>query len=208
MFNWLRRKEKKSASFDDGLLRVEIEPQVAHRFNAYARAAWPREIGGLLRLKRKGNLICVDELRIFEHLHASGGYFELDGADVALFLIELSQTGRADEIGRWRGLIHSHPNMDPFLSGTDQENLWRLAGEDWALSVICAARQNPIDNFYGAHYAETSPSQALVRNLPVSASGRSLAGLSTISGAEEERIAAQVRQMFSSISPGHSQLLS
>lgn len=179
--------------------RVRVQPQlvldpvVAQRFNAYAMHAFPREIGGLLRVieQSDGSVRAID-LHIFPHVAASGGYFELDGAAVAEHNLDLLRRGRKEEISEWCSLIHSHPGFAPFLSGTDRENVCRLAGQGRAYSLICSAHANPQANYYAWHYAQGGALPLVICNLPYNTSD-DLTGVDSLSEAELEVIAEETR---------------
>jgi proteasome lid subunit RPN8/RPN11 len=173
-----------------------IEPLIAQRFNAYAMYARPREIGGLLRVVEDddGNIRVID-LRIFPHLAASSGYFELDGAAVAQNNLDLARAGRKDEISQWCSLIHSHPGFEPFLSSTDCENVLRLAGGGRAHSLICSAADNCADNYYAWHYAQGGAFPMVVCDLAYETDPK-LAGIDLLSATELKTIAAEVEAAF------------
>lgn len=181
-----------------------IDPQVAHRFNAFARAAFPREIGGMLRIvdDGAGGYRAVD-LRVFTHVAASGSYFELDGVEVAKFLGSLLREGRKDEIAQWRGLVHSHPGFGPSPSTTDIENLRRLAGSA-AWSVICSAWPEPARNYYAVHYAQAAPWPLVLTNLRPDQPERELAGLGSLTDNELGAIETAVDAVLPKRTPQHS----
>jgi len=182
----------------EALVPFQIEPALAQRFNAYAAAAFPREIGGLLRIIEDEGVYRAVDMKIFPHLAASAAYFELDGEEIARFLTELVLQKRKEEIGEWRGLVHSHPNMQPFMSGPDRENLLRLAGKKWAFSLICSAHPKPEYNYFAVHYAQTTPWPLVVDDLAVRSSepGRTLAGVELLSSEEIEDVALDVKAVL------------
>lgn len=186
----LQPKLKQSAHF-------ALSAEIAQRFNAYASAAYPYEIGGLLRVEQQedGSYLTTD-LHIFRQA-VSPIYFELDGSAVAEFNLNLLRGGRKEEISQWRSLIHSHPKMTPFMSGPDRENLERLAGESFAFSVICSAQANPQDNYFAAHYAQKQPLALMIHDLPVS--GENLAGLELLTNNELQTIETEVAQLCSGL---------
>jgi proteasome lid subunit RPN8/RPN11 len=177
-----------------------LDARVAQRFNAYAMVAYPNEIGGLLRIQTQadGSYRAID-LMVFEQ-EVTGAYFELDGVAVAKFNMQLVREGRKDEIAEWKSLIHSHPSMTPFMSGTDRENIERLAGNGFAFSVICSAQPNPERNYYAVHYAQGGPVPMIVHNLTVGVdSGADLSGVDLLDAIELKRISEEVRELCSEI---------
>jgi proteasome lid subunit RPN8/RPN11 len=161
------------------------------RFNAYALAAHPREIGGLLRIVEDDECLRVIDVKIFPHVAASGGYFELDGAEIARWNMELFQSGRKHELTQWCSLVHSHPNMSAFLSGTDHQNLFTLAGQGRAFSLIAATTDTPQDNSFKLFYAQGAPLKVLISDVPFSGTGE-LVGTELISQQEQEAIRQHV----------------
>lgn len=185
-----------------------IDQHVAQTFNAYAALAWPREIGGLLRLRQEGAVVRAIDVKIFPHVAASAAYFELDGEAIARFNLDLVRQGRGAEIAEWKSLIHSHPNMAPFLSGTDRRNIFYLAGPTYAWSVICSAHEDPQRNYFAAHYAQSSPVKLLVRDIPVLASdGQNLGGINQLSLADLRRIESDITDAFRRVGPPQRRLL-
>jgi proteasome lid subunit RPN8/RPN11 len=196
----------RSIRYDDGSNRhwgkpkvsdfpnFELSAEVSQRFNAYAQAAFPNEIGGMLRVVQQedGSWLACD-LKIFKQ-RVNGAYFELDPQAVALFNMDLYRTGRKDEISQWRALIHSHPAMTPFMSGPDRENIERLAGERFAFSVICSAYDEPEKNYYAVHYAQKSP-QLMIHDMPVY--GDELHGTDGLTQDEIDDIREEVQQLTS-----------
>jgi proteasome lid subunit RPN8/RPN11 len=182
--------------------RFVLEPEVAQKFNAYAVAAWPSEIGGLLKIdESEPGVVRAVDIKIFSHKVANGTYWEADPLDVARFTMELDMAGRGDEIAQWRCLIHSHPNMQPFLSGTDRENIVRLAGQTNAWSVICAAKANPDENWFAVHYAQAGPVPLVMRDLPVDDDGGKLSGTDMLSETVIDGIRSEVDVAFEGIRP-------
>jgi proteasome lid subunit RPN8/RPN11 len=175
-------------------LHFAIDAEVSQKFNAYASAAFPREIGGLLRVveEEPGYFRAID-IRIFPHLAATGAYFELDGVAVAQFNMELVRAGRANEVEEWRSLIHSHPGFAPFLSGTDRTNLKRLAGPGFAFSVICSARKEGLGNYYALHYAQGGHLPLVVCDI-ATIEGEHLEGTELLSPDDKNTIGAEVQQ--------------
>lgn len=169
----------------------EILPEVAQRFNTYAQAAFPMEIGGLLRLvwNEDKNLYQAVDIKILEQ-KVTPVYFEMDSAALASFNLELVKAGRGKEISEWRCLIHSHPNMTTFMSGVDRDNLRTLAGDEWAFSVICSARANSADNYYAVHYTQVKPLALTVQDIYLG--GGELAGNQLIPEDEREAIRQEV----------------
>lgn len=182
--------------------RVDFKPEftlsteVAQRFNAYAAAAFPYEIGGLLRVVQRGDDWEAVDLHVF-HQRVSPIYFELDSSAVAEFNMSLFRDGKKDEIPQWRALIHSHPQMTPHMSGPDRENIERLAGQKFAFSVICSAHPLPRSNYYAVHYAQGGPVALMVHDLPVA--GEDLAGISTLSDTHLRAIETEVNDLCRSL---------
>lgn len=177
-----------------------IDRAVAQRFNAYAQAAWPREIGGLLKIEEIDGGFVATDIKIFPHVSANGAYFELDGVEVAKFNMALHRAGKTAEIGLWRSLIHSHPNMQPFLSGTDERNVVNLAGPGLAFSVICAARTDPNHNYFALHVAHGGPMSFVMCDLPIKpAAAGTLSGTDLLSEDEIEAVREEVDECFADI---------
>lgn len=164
-----------------------LEQQVAHKFNAYAQAAFPMEIGGILRLiwnedTKSYHAIDIEILK----QDVQGAYFEMSSQAYAGFTLGLIKTGRQSEIPEWRGLIHSHPNMTPFMSGVDRKNLDMLAGDEWAFSVICSAKPNPVGNYFAVHYAQVKPLPIVIKDIFLG--GGELAGTDSLTAEDLEEI--------------------
>lgn len=177
------------------LFRVTIEPEVAHRFNAYAAAAYPREIGGLLRVEDSEDGFRVTDIQLFEHKVATGSYFQLDGEEVSRFLLDLVRQGRKQEVGEWRSLIHSHPGFAPWPSGTDRDNLLLLAADRFAFSIICSAHPQPARNYYLVHYAQGGQAPLIVTGIQPW-NDDELAGLGALSADAIETIGAEVQRFL------------
>lgn len=179
-------------------IEFTLDEEVAQKFNMYASAAYPLEIGGLLRVVEDGpGQYRAIDIRIFPHVTASGTYFELDGQEVAKFNMELVQSGRKDEITEWRSLIHSHPGFSPFLSGTDRDNVKRLAGNRFAFSVICSARREGIGNYYAVHYAQGGPLPLVATDLTQVQCSKPQ-GIDGLRKKEQEKISEHVRECLPS----------
>lgn len=179
-----------------------IDPKVAHKFNAYAAEAFPAEIGGLLRVVETDDEIRAIDVKVFPHVASSGGYFELDGQELAKWTMGMYKDGLSDEIPQWRSIIHSHPSMPPFLSGPDEKNLFLLAGENYAYSVICSASRNPNSNYFAMHYGQTSPTKMLVEGVAVvTDEGFICGGTNSLSDEEIVEIRAHAREMLSTVEP-------
>lgn len=174
--------------------RLEIDGAILARFYAYAAAALPAEIGGLLRVVRDGETFRVIDLHVFPQ-KVSSVTFDLDGVAVARFMAELYTQGRGAECAEWSSLIHSHPSMQPFLSGRDQENIERLAGERHAWSLICSVWPDPERNYQLVHYHQSGPIELTLIGLEVS-----VVGAVEISDAEREQIEAETAAL---IAPRH-----
>jgi proteasome lid subunit RPN8/RPN11 len=182
--------------------RIECEPlapflldeRVAWRFNAYAKFAFPSEIGGMLRIVGdvKNGYRAID-LKVFPHTVANGSYFELDGEAISTFLMDLVRSGRREEVGEWRALVHSHPGFAPRPSGTDRTNLLMLASEQFAFSLICSAYPEPERNYHLVHYAQPQPLPLVLNNItPRATEGGDLAGLGDLTEDEIEEIRIEV----------------
>ncbi len=165
-----------------------VDARVAQRFNAYAALAYPFEVGGLLRVTsdRRGEWRVVD-LAVLEQ-EATEGSFELDPVAVAQHARSLEAAGRGAELSEWRGVVHSHPSMQPFMSALDRLTLVALAGGGFAFSLICGAHANPRHNVWAAYYAQHAP-LPLVADAPLRVRGGSLAGTELLEADEHDRIA-------------------
>src|SRR5687768_11868832 len=120
-----------------GCRPLALEARVAQRFNAYARAAHPYEIGGLLRIVAdpgKGCWRAIDLLVPPQRVER--GCFELDPPALARWQLELEQSGQGEQIPQWRGIVHSHPRLPAFLSPEDLATLVEFAGARFAFSLI------------------------------------------------------------------------
>jgi proteasome lid subunit RPN8/RPN11 len=175
-----------------------LDERVSWRFNAYAKFAFPSEIGGMLRIvgDEKDGYRAID-LKIFPHTVAHGTYFELNGEAISTFLMDLVRQGRRDEVGEWRGLVHSHPGFAPHPSGTDRANLLMLASEQHAFSLICSAYPDPERNYHLVHYAQRAPLPMVVNNIPVRASDDGdLSGLGELTDEAIAAIKAEVEAVL------------
>jgi proteasome lid subunit RPN8/RPN11 len=185
-------RQPKSSCGVEPLFKVSIDPQVAAKFNAYAAAAFPREIGGLLRVVGDGREgYRVIDIQIFDHKIATGAYFELDGEEISRFLLDLVRSGRKSEVGEWRALIHSHPGFAPWPSGTDRDNLMLVAGDRFAFSIICSAYPQTERNYYLCHYGQGGATPLIVTGIVPTNDGE-LSGLGALSEAEIEEIREEV----------------
>lgn len=170
--------------------RLEIDGAILARFYAYAAAALPAEIGGLLRVVRDGNTFRVIDLHVFPQTVTSVT-FDLDGIAVARFMAELYKEGRGAECAEWSSLIHSHPSMQPFLSGRDQENIERLAGDRHAWSLICSVWPDQERNYQLVHYHQSGPVELTLIGLEVN-----VVGPVWISDEEREQIEAETAALI------------
>jgi proteasome lid subunit RPN8/RPN11 len=172
-----------------------VDARVAQRFNAYAALAYPFEVGGLLRLiaDDAGGWRVID-LCVLEQ-EANEASFELDPVAVARHAQALEASGRGGELREWRGMVHSHPSMQAFMSSVDQRTLVALAGDGFAFSLICCAHPNPRRNSWAAFYAQRKP-LPLVTDLPVGARGGSLSGIELLDSVEHERIARELVRLL------------
>lgn len=146
---------------------ARIERAVYDRFLAYAEAAWPNEIGGMLRCEptEDGGVHITDLIILPQQV--SRVTFDLDEEALARFMLDLARTGRAAEIREWSSLIHSHPQMPPFLSGRDRANIIRLAGERHAWSLICSVWPDRERNWCALHYHQSGPVPLTIHEFPV-----------------------------------------
>lgn len=172
--------------------QVVIPEKLQAHFSAFAAAALPFEVGGLLRLehdKDKNTFTAID-FHIFPQ-SVEEDYFELDGIAVAQFMMQLHVEKRSDEIPQWCSLIHSHPQMTPFMSRPDRENIMRLAGEGFAFSVIFSAFEDPRENLIAIHYAQGAPLKLVVNCASVQRSRIGIESLSDETLIEIENQAAE-----------------
>jgi proteasome lid subunit RPN8/RPN11 len=176
----------------------EMDAVVAQQFNAYALAAWPNEIGGMLRVVQtdEGAWRAID-LHIFPQ-RVTAATFALDEEAMQDFQMSLYKSGRKSERQEWRSLIHSHPGMQPYLSGPDHDNIEYLAGPGFAFSIICSAAQDPEKNWYAAHYAQAAPLPVIISPFEVVASqpGQSLAGTDLLDDKTCQAIKAEVKELL------------
>jgi proteasome lid subunit RPN8/RPN11 len=174
---------------------IVVDARVAQRFNAYAALAYPFEVGGLLRVISDGaGRWRVVDLRVLEQ-HATEASFELDPVAVARHAQALEASGRGAELCEWRGMVHSHPSMQAFMSDLDQRTLVALAGDGFAFSLICCAHPNPRRNSWAAFYAQRTP-LTLVADLAVRAGGGLLSGIELVDPTEHERIARELARVL------------
>lgn len=175
--------------------RILVEARVAQRFNAYAAFAYPFEVGGLLRVVPgdAGGWRVID-LRVLEQ-NATEASFELDPGAVAQHAQSLEASGRGAELGEWRGVVHSHPSMEPFMSGPDRRTLFELAGGGFAFSLICCAHAKPSRNSWAAFYAQQAPLR-LMTDIPVRALGGSLSGTELLDSAEHDELARELASVL------------
>ena len=174
---------------------IGVDARVAQRFNAYAALAYPFEVGGLLRVISDGaGRWRVVDLRVLEQ-HATEASFELDPVAVARHAQALEASGRGAELCEWRGMVHSHPSMQAFMSDLDQRTLVALAGDGFAFSLICCAHPNPRRNSWAAFYAQRTP-LPLVADLPMRARGGLLSGVELVDSTEHERIARELARVL------------
>lgn len=148
-----------------------IAPEVAIKFAEYARAAFPLEIGGFCRVQKSGPNYIATDLMIFPQ-SATPTFWQMDGRLRNKWQFDMRAQGRGDELKEWNCLIHSHPNMAPFLSGTDEEDIKLLGHRRHAWSIIMSSNGNSIlstdwrVHFYnGGNSGETPP--LLVKDIAV-----------------------------------------
>jgi len=169
-----------------------IDPDFAHRFNAYATACFPNEIGAVVRIvERQDAFVAVDFAVLPQSV--SSAYFEFTTEGQAQFQMDLATSGRGPELAEWYGLIHSHPNMTPFMSSTDVDNLWKLAGNKCGFSLICAAHSQPDNNYFSVNYAQGGPVPLMIKRLAHNSSA-DLGGTGELTAEELETIAADVAE--------------
>jgi proteasome lid subunit RPN8/RPN11 len=171
---------------------LRVHPAVAHRFNAYAHAAYPREIGGLLRIVGGDMGWTAIDLMIPPQ-QAGRTSFVLDGHALARWSLD----DRDHAVAEWRGLVHSHPSLSPDPSWLDLRTLVAFAGESFAFSLICNAQRRTRDNEYSCHYAQGGPLPLMATGIGVrTLDGASLAGTHSLTSAEVGAIGREVEQLL------------
>jgi proteasome lid subunit RPN8/RPN11 len=165
-------REQKAVITEFLMGKFYIAPEVAIRFAEYARAAYPLEIGGFCRVQKSGpnNYIATD-LMIFPQ-SATPTFWQMDGRARNKWIFDMRAQGREAELPEWNCLIHSHPNMAPFLSGTDEEDIKLLGHRRHAWSIIMSSNGSDIlatnwavHFFHGGNSGETPP--LLVKDIGV-----------------------------------------
>ena len=176
---------------------LRIDAEVAHRFNAYAQAAYPYEIGGLLRIVHDSLGWRAIDLMVLPQ-RVSGCTFALEEQALALINLNLSKDGRDDEIPEWRGIVHSHPSTAPFLSGVDINTLRNFTLDGFAFSVICRAETDTEHNVWSAHYAQANPLPVLLQDFPLvpTQPNLTLAGVSSLTEEQLQVIAEETAQLI------------
>ncbi len=169
-----------------------IEPQFAQRWNAYATAAFPDELGAVVRIVETDGVFRAVDFQVLEQ-EVSPTYFEFTTTGQAQFQMDLATSGRGEELAEWYGLIHSHPNMTPFMSGTDVANLWKLAGNKIGFSLICAASRDPKNNYFSVNYAQGGPVPLMIKNIDHNKPG--LGGTGDLDSEQLEAIEAEVKSL-------------
>ena len=96
--------------------------------------ATPDEISCLGVVKREGNLFVVERFHLVTQT-GSGAHTELDPEAVGVLMEELLAHGKVDEAKSLKCWAHSHPGMEVFWSGTDQQTV-RLLAADWLVSLV------------------------------------------------------------------------
>lgn len=188
-------------------VRFIIDARVAQQFNAYAAAAAPSEIGGLLRIQGSGSdTFRAVELKMFPQ-RVSGATFELDSESIARFNMDLVRDGKREQLSEWKSLIHSHPGFGATMSGPDVDSLQRLAGNAYAFSVIVATDPprctRPTPNSWSVNYAQAAPFAMLLERLSVESEGGSLSEIDLLSDEELDAIESDVAALCATtVKPG------
>lgn len=115
-------------------MKIYFTSQAWHKMHALTQKA-EGEVQGLGRVDvRKGNIVVVDEIAIFEQ-DASSASTETNKDEMMKFMYERVKEGDAS---KWRLWWHSHASMGTFFSGTDTTFIDDTAGEtaDWLLSLV------------------------------------------------------------------------
>lgn len=156
--------------------QVHVTPTALAKFNAYATAALPNEIGGLARMEfqRDNGWVFVTDVRVFPQ-SATPGNFEIDESDITAFMQELIKDGKHDEIGEWCSIIHSHPvGMSAQMSGVDDAALRRFAaeGDGWSFIMPASRESKTTAPACRMHYCTNMMGQQfLLPNLDVKLAG-------------------------------------
>ena len=179
-------------------MRFSIEARVAQTFNAYAAALAPDEVGGMLRVRRVApNEFRAVELKMFPQ-RVTAGSFELDGAAVAQFNLQLARDGHREQLPEWKALIHSHPGFGPLMSSTDVDNIKRLAGQSHAFSVIVSTPYKTPDPDlaeWAVSYSQGEPVALMVEGVSVHGADGSLQGIGLLSDDELDAIEADAERL-------------
>jgi len=101
-------------------MKVKVKKEVWNKLLNYVKAA-EGEVGGLLRVKVKGENIFIDKCELLAQT-AGMAHFELDEEALADFMIKNKK-----QMKHYKGWWHSHVNMGTFFSGTDDETFNLMA---------------------------------------------------------------------------------
>lgn len=170
---------------------IHVMEEVKRKFNLYAQAALPCEIGGLARIQEYDIGLVVTDFVILEQ-DATGATFNIGKKEINDFTQKMVDDKKLDQLHEWCSIIHSHPvGCDPFLSGTDVEAIKSLAQEGHAFSLIMEASAKADSNNFKMHFCvDTEVGHVIVDNIAVRTA------ISQASADEQENIKAEVKKLL------------
>jgi len=136
-------------------MNILIPVKIYQKLRAYVEAT-PYEISGLGKIKKQGQTITIEEIKIFRQ-YVTGVETTLDRGELAKFYDELIQKG--EDLGDWKLWWHSHADMQVFFSSTDTATIEDFDNEtqndNWMLSIVTNKKSEllaRIDIFYPIRY--------------------------------------------------------
>lgn len=118
-------------------MKLIIPKEVEEKLNYYVQAV-DSEIAGMGRVSIKGDVITVDEVRIYQQ-SVTGGTADLSSASLAKFMDELIKEGQSPK--DWILWWHSHVNMAAYFSAIDTGTMATSTEYQLLISLVVNKRR-------------------------------------------------------------------
>lgn len=117
-------------------MNILFPVKVYQQLRAYVEAT-PYEISGLGKIRKEGDTITIEEIKIFKQ-HVTSVETTLDRQALGKFYDDLMKNG--EDLSQWKLWWHSHADMQVFFSGTDVATIEDFDNEmqtdNWMLSIV------------------------------------------------------------------------
>jgi proteasome lid subunit RPN8/RPN11 len=126
--------------------KVYIDKKVYSKISHWVSKGGSHECSGMGKVKVDGEKIVIVDAWMVKQKN-SGAETEMDGDDLAKMMFQ-----KREVEGTWSFWWHSHANMDTFWSGTDRDQIAKLAANGFCVATVfntagktltCVASNNP-----------------------------------------------------------------